>query len=44
MGAFWTALVFLVGVYWPYLLAAMCIGIVTGWLSLSRSAGDKGAP
>jgi len=34
----WESLVFLVNVYWPFLLGAAGIGLVTGWLSLSRPA------
>ena len=29
------SLIYLVEVYWPFLLAAALVGLVTGWLSLS---------
>lgn len=32
---------FLAGAYWPYLLGAVCVGAITGWLSLGR-AGASG--
>ncbi len=32
-------LVFLVGTYWPYLVAALLVGVVTGWLSFTRPRG-----
>lgn len=43
MANVWASLVFLIGVYWPYLLAASCVGVVTGWMSLSRpgQGGDE---
>ena len=41
MHAWWTSLLFLVGAYWPFLLAAGIIGLVTGWLSLSRPEGGN---
>lgn len=31
---------FLVGVYWPFVAAAGLVGLVTGWLSLSREPGE----
>lgn len=43
MGAFWTSLSFLVGTYWPFLAAAALVGMVTGWLSLSRPASNEGS-
>ena len=35
--------VFICGIYWPYMAVAAAIGLVTGWLSLSRRPGE-GAP
>ena len=43
MAHFWASLVFLAGVYWPYMLGACCVGIVTGWLSLSRPGAGGSA-
>jgi len=37
MAQFWTTLAFLLAYYWPYMAAAASVGLVTGWLSLSRS-------
>lgn len=34
----WGSLLYLSGVYWPYLLAAMLIGLVVGWRSFSPPA------
>lgn len=31
----WTALVYLIGIYWPFVAGAALVGLVTGWLSLS---------
>jgi hypothetical protein len=31
-----TALIYLLGFYWPYLLGALAIGIVAGWFSYAR--------
>lgn len=28
-------LVFLAGTYWPYLAAALVVGLVTGWVSFT---------
>lgn len=36
MAALLDTVLFLVGVYWPYMAVAATIGLVTGWLSLSR--------
>lgn len=33
------SLVYLVGVYWPFLLAAGLVGLVTGWRSVSGRKG-----
>lgn len=30
-------MVYLIGVYWPYLLVALAIGIATGWFSYARA-------
>lgn len=30
------SLLYLLGFYWPFLLAALAIGLVTGWLSHAR--------
>ena len=30
---------YLLGFYWPFLLAAVAIGLVAGWLSYSRPKG-----
>lgn len=29
------SLIYLLGLYWPFLLVAFAIGVVTGWFSLS---------
>lgn len=42
MQDYWASLVFLVSVYWPFMLGALSIGLVTGWLSLSRSGAQRG--
>ena len=34
------AVVFLVGVYWPFMAGAALVGLVTGWLSLARRPGE----
>lgn len=34
---------FLIGVYWPFVAVSGLVGVVTGWLSLSRRT-DEGAP
>ncbi|GEM_PF-1045717 len=39
MQHFWASLIFLVSVYWPYMLGALLVGVVTGWLSLSKPKG-----
>lgn len=31
---------FLIGVYWPFLIVAAFVGLVTGWLSLGRKQGE----
>jgi hypothetical protein len=31
----WDGLTYLLGVYWPYLLAATLIGLVVGWRSFA---------
>lgn len=31
----WSALIFLLPYYWPYLAAALAIGLVTGWRSFT---------
>ncbi len=38
----WASLVFLVTAYWPFMLGTLCIGILTGWLSLSRADAGEG--
>ena len=30
------SLVYLLGVYWPFLLAALGIGVMTGWFTYQR--------
>lgn len=36
------SLIFLLGLYWPFLLGAAAIGIATGWLSYSSpGSGQK---
>jgi len=30
------SLIYLTGIYWPYLAGAVLIGLCTGWLSFSR--------
>ncbi|WP_297109083.1 hypothetical protein [uncultured Devosia sp.] len=40
MTSFWTTLLFLLGYYWPFMAVAGAVGLVTGWLSLSR--GERG--
>ncbi|GEM_PF-1599810 len=34
------SIVFLLGVYWPFMVVAAGVGIVTGWLNLGRNAGE----
>lgn len=42
MAGLWATAVFLLGAYWPYALAALVIGLMTGWLSRSPSrAADQ---
>lgn len=31
----WSSLVYLLGLYWPYLTVAALIGLVVGWRSFS---------
>jgi len=35
----WRSLVYLVGIYWPFLAAAAGIGLVVGWRSVSTAKG-----
>ena len=30
-----------VGTFWPYLLVALALGLVTGWLRAGREARDQ---
>lgn len=32
---------YLIGIYWPYLIAALVIGIVAGWLGASASSDEE---
>ena len=34
------SVLFLVGVYWPFMAGAALVGVVTGWLSLSRKPDE----
>jgi len=43
MASLFNSLVFLLGVYWPFMVVAGLIGLVTGWLSLGRKP-DEGMP
>lgn len=40
MGPFGATLLFLLGYYWPFMAAAALVGLVTGWLSLSRKEAE----
>lgn len=31
---------FLMGVYWPYMAIALGIGLITGWVSLNSKPGE----
>jgi len=42
MPAVLQSVLFLISVYWPYMAVAGAIGLVTGWLSLSREAVSGG--
>lgn len=33
------SLLFLIGVYWPFMAVAALVGLVTGWLSLGHRQG-----
>lgn len=35
------SLIFLLGYYWPFLLGAAAIGVLTGWFSYRRPSTDK---
>ena len=35
MAMTWNSLVYLLGMYWPYLAAAGAIGLVVGWRSFA---------
>ncbi len=34
MSSFWDSVVFWAGWYWPYMLGAGLVGVVTGWCNL----------
>ena len=36
MALFGATLLFLLGYYWPFMAGAALVGLVTGWMSLSR--------
>ena len=38
------SVLFLLGVYWPFMAIAGAVGLVTGWLSLSRTKLGEGEP
>lgn len=42
MASVLSAVLFLVGVYWPFMAIAGLVGLVTGWLSLNTRP-DEGA-
>ncbi len=42
MQNFWASLIFLVSVYWPFMVAALAIGLITGWLSLPQTQPRRG--
>jgi hypothetical protein len=44
MGSMLDSIVFLLGVYWPFMAVAAAVGLVTGWLSLSRAKPDESKP
>lgn len=31
---------FLLGVYWPFMTLALVVGLITGWISLDRNPGE----
>jgi hypothetical protein len=33
------SLTYLLEVYWPFLIAALLVGLLTGWFSVSRPKG-----
>lgn len=33
------AVTFLIGTYWPFMVMAGLVGVVTGWLSVTRPPG-----
>jgi hypothetical protein len=33
------SLIYLLGIYWPYMAGALVIGLIAGWFSVARQKG-----
>lgn len=44
MSSMLDSVLFLLGVYWPFMAAAGAVGLITGWLSLGRAKPAEGKP